>query len=82
MVERVARLERMVGGDASHAWLSIYDPATGWTDLDPTNNTIPRDQHVTVAWGRDYGDVSPVQGVILGGGQHTIAVAVEVVPVG
>ena len=74
--------ERMIGADASHAWLAIYDPATGWIDLDPTNNTIPSDQHVTVAWGRDYGDVSPVKGVILGGGQHTIAVAVEVVPVG
>jgi transglutaminase-like putative cysteine protease len=74
--------ERMIGADASHAWLSVYDPATGWIDLDPTNDTIPTDQHVTVAWGRDYGDVSPVKGVILGGGQHTVAVAVDVVPVG
>jgi len=73
--------ERMVGADASHAWLAVYDPAIGWTDLDPTNNTIPSDQHVTVAWGRDYGDVSPVKGVILGGGTHTIAVAVDVAPV-
>jgi transglutaminase-like putative cysteine protease len=72
---------RMVGADASHAWLAVYDPAIGWTDLDPTNDTIPSDQHVTVAWGRDYGDVSPVKGVILGGGTHTIAVAVEVLPV-
>jgi len=74
--------ERLVGGDASHAWFAIYDPGLGWIDLDPTNNTIPSDQHVTVAWGRDYGDVSPVKGVILGGGEHTIAVAVEVTPVG
>lgn len=73
--------ERMVGADASHAWLAVYDPMHGWIDLDPTNNAIPSDQHVTVAWGRDYGDVSPVKGVILGGGDHTIAVAVEVVPV-
>jgi transglutaminase-like putative cysteine protease len=73
--------ERMVGGDASHAWLAVYEPDHGWIDLDPTNNTIPSDQHVTVAWGRDYGDVSPVKGVILGGGEHTIAVAVDVTPV-
>jgi transglutaminase-like putative cysteine protease len=73
---------RMIGADASHAWLAIYDPATGWIDLDPTNDTIPSDQHVTVAWGRDYGDVSPVRGVILGGGQHAVAVAVDVAPVG
>ena len=53
----------MVGADASHAWLAIYDPGRGWIDLDPTNDTIPSDQHVTVAWGRDYGDVSPVKGV-------------------
>jgi len=73
--------ERMVGADASHAWLAVYDPEHGWVDLDPTNNTIPSDQHVTVAWGRDYGDVSPVKGVILGGGEHTVAVAVDVTPV-
>jgi len=75
------RRERMVGADASHAWLAVYEPEHGWIDLDPTNNTIPNDQHVTVAWGRDYGDVSPVKGVILGGGVHTVAVAVEVTPV-
>ncbi len=73
--------ERMVGADASHAWLAVYDPGHGWIDLDPTNDAIPSDQHVTVAWGRDYGDVSPVKGVILGGGEHTVAVAVEVTPV-
>jgi transglutaminase-like putative cysteine protease len=72
---------RMIGADASHAWLAIYDPDHGWIDLDPTNDTIPSDQHVTVALGRDYGDVSPVKGVILGGGEHTVAVAVEVTPV-
>ena len=76
------RTERMVGADASHAWLAVWDPEHGWIDLDPTNDKIPTDQHVTVAWGRDYGDVSPVKGVILGGGKHTVAVAVEVTPVG
>jgi len=75
------RAAHMVGADASHAWLAIYDPQHGWIDLDPTNDTIPSDQHVTVAWGRDYGDVSPVKGVILGGGEHTVAVAVEVTPI-
>ena len=73
--------ERLVGADASHAWLAVYDPRCGWIDLDPTNDTIPSDQHVTVAWGRDYGDVSPVKGVILGGGEHTVFVAVDVVPI-
>ena len=72
---------RLVGADASHAWLAVYDPQHGWIDLDPTNDTIPSDQHVTVAWGRDYGDVSPVKGVILGGGEHTVAVAVDFTPV-
>ena len=76
------RSERMVGADASHAWLAVYDPSRGWIDLDPTNDTIPSDQHVTVAWGRDYGDVSPVKGVILGGGEHIVSVAVDVTPVG
>ena len=76
-----AKNERLVGADASHAWLAIYDAGRGWIDLDPTNDTIPSDQHVTVAWGRDYGDVSPVKGVILGGGQHTVTVAVDVIPV-
>lgn len=74
------RGERMVGADASHAWLAIYDPHGGWIDLDPTNDTIPSDQHVTVAWGRDYGDVSPVRGVILGGGEQELTVRVTVTP--
>jgi transglutaminase-like putative cysteine protease len=71
--------ERLVGGDASHAWLSFYCPGFGWIDLDPTNNQVPSDQHITLAWGRDYGDVTPIKGVILGGRHHTVAVAVDVV---
>jgi transglutaminase-like putative cysteine protease len=71
----------MVGADASHAWLAVYDSGRGRIDLDRTSNTIPSDQHVTVAWGGVYGDVSPVKGVILGGGQHTIAGAVVVTPI-
>ncbi|HVU01865.1 MAG TPA: transglutaminase family protein [Polyangiaceae bacterium] len=69
---------RLVGADASHAWLSLYVPGFGYVDLDPTNGTIPREEHVTVAWGRDFGDVSPVKGVILGGGEHSLTVSVDV----
>mgnify|MGYP003677103505 CR=1 FL=1 len=70
--------ERLVGADASHAWLSVWVPESGWVDLDPTNNVLPGNQHITVAWGRDYGDVSPINGLVLGGGQHTVNVAVDV----
>jgi transglutaminase-like putative cysteine protease len=70
--------ERLLGADASHAWLSVWTGEAGWVDLDPTNDRIAGDQHVTLAWGRDYGDVAPIKGVILGGGGHTVEVAVEV----
>lgn len=73
--------ERMVGADASHAWVSVWCPVAGWVDFDPTNDLIPDVEHVTCAWGRDYGDVGPVSGVVLGGGGHTIEVAVDVIPV-
>jgi transglutaminase-like putative cysteine protease len=73
--------ERLVGADASHAWLSVWVPEHGWIDLDPTNNLIPRDEHITLAWGRDYGDVSPINGLVVGGGQHEIDVSVDVQPV-
>ena len=69
----------LTGGQASHAWLAVFCPAFGWIDFDPTNNMIPSDQHITLAWGRDYDDVSPVRGVVLGGGQHTISVNVSIV---
>lgn len=72
---------RLVGADASHAWLSVYCPRTGWTDVDPTNDVIPAQKHILIAWGRDYDDVSPVRGVILGGGRHSLRVAVDVVRV-
>jgi transglutaminase-like putative cysteine protease len=68
---------RLVGADASHAWLSAYCPGAGWLDLDPTNNLVPTKGHVTLAWGRDYGDVSPLRGLILGGGAHALSVAVD-----
>jgi transglutaminase-like putative cysteine protease len=73
---------RLLGVDASHAWVSAWCPANGWVDLDPTNAMIPSLRHVTVAWGRDYADVSPLRGVVLGGGEHELSVAVSVVPAG
>lgn len=66
------------GADQSHAWVGAWlGPEFGWVDFDPTNNLIVTDEHVTLAWGRDFGDVSPLRGVILGGGRHTLAVSVD-----
>jgi len=70
--------ERLIGADASHAWFSIFSPGTGWVDFDPTNNVQPSDEHITVAYGRDFGDVSPVAGILTGGGRHLVKVAVNV----
>jgi transglutaminase-like putative cysteine protease len=70
--------QRLIGADASHAWFSVYIPGTGWLDFDPTNNTVPLDQHITLAWGRDYADVTPLKGIAFGGGQHTLSVSVDV----
>ena len=69
---------RLIGADASHAWFSVYAADAGWIDFDPTNNQIPGDQHITVAWGRDFADVSPLRGVALGGGNHKVVVSVDV----
>ncbi|QEL17904.1 transglutaminase family protein [Limnoglobus roseus] len=71
---------RLVGADASHAWLSIFCGEAGWVDLDPTNDQVAGDRHIQIAWGRDYDDVSPVKGVILGGGQHKVEVSVDAEP--
>ncbi|MGB0126828.1 MAG: transglutaminase family protein [Rhodocyclaceae bacterium] len=71
---------RLVGADASHAWVSVFVPGLGWIDFDPTNDQLPDTQHVTVAWGRDFSDVSPLRGVILGGGEHEVDVQVTVEP--
>lgn len=71
---------RLVGADASHAWLSVYCGDAGWVDLDPTNDVLPTTDHITVAWGRDYHDVCPIKGVFVGGGQHTMNVSVDVMP--
>jgi len=72
--------EKLVGADASHAWLSVWCGSNGWVDFDPTNNVIPNVEHITIGWGRDYGDVSPINGFIVGGGAHQVAVAVDVNP--
>lgn len=73
---------KLVGSDASHAWVSFFCPGIGWIDMDPTNNLFPSMQHITLGWGRDYSDISPVRGVILGSGQHNLRVAVDVIPLG
>lgn len=72
---------RLLGADASHAWVSVFCPDTGWVDLDPTNDVLADTRHVTLALGRDYSDVPLLNGVIVGGGAHTVEVEVSVVPV-
>lgn len=71
---------RLIGADASHAWLAVYLPGEGWVEFDPTNDCMPSEQHITLAWGRDYADVAPLKGVMSGGGSHTLTVAVDVSP--
>ncbi|MEM9881779.1 MAG: transglutaminase family protein [Planctomycetota bacterium] len=78
---RDRRDPKLVGADASHAWLAVYDGRGGWIGFDPTNDQVPGEHHVTAAWGRDYADVSPVRGVIVGGGRQQIDVKVDVRPV-
>ena len=73
--------KRLVGADASHAWFSVYCPSVGWVDFDPTNDLLPGEEHITVAYGRDFSDVSPVSGIITGGGHHEVRVSVDVEPV-
>jgi transglutaminase-like putative cysteine protease len=71
--------EKLVGADASHAWFAVFIPELGWVEFDPTNDLMPSDQHIVTAWGRDYADVTPLQGVIFeGGGSQQLAVSVDV----
>jgi transglutaminase-like putative cysteine protease len=72
---------RLVGADASHAWISVYCGDLGWVDLDPTNDALVNSDHIQVALGRDYSDVCPIQGVYVGGGEQTVEVSVDVVPI-
>jgi len=75
-------VEKRRGADQSHAWCSAWaGDAIGWVDFDPTNNLLVHDEHVTLAWGRDFQDVSPLRGIILGGGRHTLRVNVDLDPV-
>ena len=60
--------EKLIGADATHAWFAVYSPGEGWYEFDPTNNKVTGEQHITTAWGRDYSDVTPLKGVIFGGG--------------
>lgn len=69
---------KLKGADASHAWLSVWSPEAGWVDFDPTNGIVPGSDHITVAYGRDYEDISPISGVLLGGGDQIMTVAVDV----
>lgn len=71
---------RLIGADATHAWVSVYCPGAGWVDYDPTNAVQPDLEHITIGWGRDFSDISPMRGVILGGGGHEPDIAVTVVP--
>ena len=71
---------KLMGTDASHAWVSVYIPGGGWVDFDPTNKMLPGPRHVTVAWGRDFSDVSPLRGVLYGGGSQRLKVEVDVTP--
>ncbi|MEM1276496.1 MAG: transglutaminase family protein [Pseudomonadota bacterium] len=77
-----AGAERLVGADASHAWVSIWEPVFGWVDFDPTNNLVPGLDHVTLAWARDYADVAPVAGIVIGAGHQILSVGVDVAPIG
>ncbi|MBM81213.1 MAG: transglutaminase [Planctomycetaceae bacterium] len=72
---------RLIGADASHAWFSVFCGEHGWIDFDPTNNRLCDTDHIPIAWGRDYSDVTPVRGVFIGGGNHTLTVSVDVEPI-
>ena len=70
--------KKLVGSDASHAWVSVYFPNIGWVEFDPTNNLLPSDKHITIAFGRDYHDVAPIKGVVFGSGKQVLDVKVDV----
>lgn len=71
-------LPQLVGADASHAWVAVFVPDLGWVEFDPTNNCLADQRYLVLGWGRDFGDVSPIKGVIQGGGNHELAVGVTV----
>jgi transglutaminase-like putative cysteine protease len=71
---------RLIGADASHAWVSVFCPGWGWVDFDPTNRSLVQHEHITLGWGRDFSDVTPLRGIVLGGGKQTLGVSVTVTP--
>lgn len=70
--------EKLIGSDASHAWVESWYPGLGWVGFDPTNGKLANTEFITIGWGRDYGDVTPLRGVVLGGGEHELDVRVSV----
>ena len=72
--------ERLKGADASHAWVGAYCPRNGWLDLDPTNDKVANEEFITIGWGRDYSDIAPVKGVLIGGGKHKVKAEVDMIP--
>ena len=72
--------KKLQGSDASHAWISVYIPPFGWCEFDPTNNMVPQERHIVTAYGRDYGDIAPLKGIIFSSGRHTLSVEVDVIP--
>lgn len=71
---------RLIGSDASHAWVSVFCPNLGWVDFDPTNRCLVQCDHITLGWGRDFSDVTPMRGMVLGGGEQVLEVHVTVTP--
>ncbi len=68
---------KLVGGDASHAWVSVFIPGSGWIDIDPTNNRLVDENYVVIGWGKDYSDVSLIRGTLTGGGSHSLSLSVD-----
>lgn len=73
--------EKLLGADATHAWLAVFIPGWGWLEIDPTNGCVPDERYIILGWGRDFADVTPLKGVMTGGGEHKLTVAVDVLPV-
>lgn len=72
---------KLLGADATHAWLAVFIPGWGWLEIDPTNGCVPDERYIVLGWGRDFADVTPLKGVMTGGGEHKLTVAVDVLPV-
>lgn len=70
--------EKLVGADATHAWVAVFIPGWGWLEIDPTNGCLPDERYIVLGWGRDFADVTPLKGVMTGGGEHVLTVAVDV----